>query len=97
MLTVLVTPASSIPNTLDQHTGESYAFLHDSFFDPPLNQEDDVVIDPNAFPNAFVIENMIYEPGNIDWVCSSQNIHEKLADLSCVDHLGHLHIAFPAG
>jgi hypothetical protein len=24
--------------------------------------------DPFAFPNSEVLENMIYEPGNIDWV-----------------------------
>ena len=68
---ILVTPASSVPNTLDQQTGESYDFLDDSFLDPTLTQEDDIIMDPNAFPNAEVIENMIYEPGNIDWVCSS--------------------------
>jgi hypothetical protein len=61
---ILVTLASSVPNTLDQQTGESYDFLDDSFLDPTLTQEDDVIMDPNAFPNAEVIEN-------IDWVCSS--------------------------
>ncbi len=68
----LVTLASSGPNTLEQQTGESYDFLDDTFLDPSTVQQDGIVMDPSAFPNAEVIENMIYEPANIDWVCSSK-------------------------
>jgi len=64
------TPASFIPSTLEQHAGENYDFLDDAFLDPTLNQQHDFVMDPIAFPSSEVIENMIYEPGNIDWVCS---------------------------
>jgi hypothetical protein len=53
----------SLPNNLD--------YLNDSFFDPSLIQQDStnqMMEDPFVFPNAEVIENMIYQPGNIDWV-----------------------------
>ncbi|KAE9374272.1 hypothetical protein N431DRAFT_464540 [Stipitochalara longipes BDJ] len=61
-----VTP-SSVPNLLEQQTEESYDFLDDSFLDSSLTQQHDVTMDAFAFPHAEVIENMIYEPGNIDW------------------------------
>lgn len=45
--------------------------MDESFLDPFSIQQNGLnqtMGDAFAFPNAEVIENMIYEPGNIDWV-----------------------------
>lgn len=70
--TSLVTTSSSFPSPHGLETGQTLTSFENSFSDTSQIEQ----FSPNqtleqaiAFPNAEIIENMICEPGNLDWVC----------------------------
>jgi hypothetical protein len=63
----------TVVDVIPQRSRGIYPYPDYGFFDSPPSQQLDpnqILEDPLALPNADIIENMIYEPANLDWVRS---------------------------